>query len=116
MLQAALKVILTSLLVVGASEAAKKNVLIGAVLASLPLTSVLALSWLYFDTGDTARVAALATGIFWMVLPSLILLLALPWLLHRGWPYLPSLAISIALTTGGYLMMLVVLEKFRIEI
>jgi len=116
MLQAAIKVILTSLLVVGASEAAKRNFLIGAVLASLPLTSLLAMTWLYVDTGDTAKVASLATGIFWMVLPSLLLLLVLPWLLHRGWGFAPSLLVSIAITTAGYLAMLAVLQQLGIEI
>ena len=37
------KVLLTSLLVVGASEAAKRSVIVGAIIASLPLTSVLAM-------------------------------------------------------------------------
>ncbi len=116
MLQATIKVLLTSLLVVAASEAGKRNVLAGAVIASLPLTSVLAMSWLYFDTGDTQRVSALAHGIFWLILPSLILLLALPFLLNRGWGFLPSLAVSVTLTTAGYLAMIALLNRVGISI
>ena len=65
------KIVLTSMLVVAISETAKRSSLAGAILASLPLTSLLAFVWLYVDTGDTQKVASLATGIFWLVLPSL---------------------------------------------
>jgi len=40
--------------------------------------------WLYADTGDALRVADLASGIFWLVLPSLVLFIALPLLLRAG--------------------------------
>ena len=73
MLYATLKVLLTSVLVVAVSETAKRSVLFGAILASIPITSVLAMVWLYVDTGDTEKVARLANGIFWLVLPSLVL-------------------------------------------
>jgi hypothetical protein len=84
MLYATIKVLLTSVLVVAVSEAAKRSALFGAIIASIPLTSVLAMIWLYVDTGDTEKVARLATGIFWLVLPSLVLFLALPLLLRAG--------------------------------
>ena len=64
---------MTAVLVVAISEVAKRSSLLGAVLASIPLTSVLAMIWLYADTGDAEKVADLATGIFWLVLPSLAL-------------------------------------------
>jgi hypothetical protein len=67
MLPAAIKVLLTAALVVAIAEVAKRSTFAGAVLASIPLTSVLALIWLYADTGDTEKVAALAGGIFWLV-------------------------------------------------
>ena len=47
-------------------------------LASLPLISLLAFMWLYLDTGDVEKVVALSRGIFWLVLPSLVLFIALP--------------------------------------
>ncbi|MEQ1697989.1 MAG: DUF3147 family protein [Hyphomicrobiaceae bacterium] len=116
MLQTLIKVALTSILVVAIAEAGKRSVLLASILASLPLTSVLAFVWLYADTGDTEKVAALSTGIFWLVLPSLILFVALPLLLRGGLGFVPSLAVSIALTAGGYALMLAVLGRFGIEI
>lgn len=116
MIEQAIKVLLTSILVVSASEAAKRNVIAGAVLASLPLTSLLAMAWLYTDTRDTEKVAALANGIFWLILPSLTLLLVLPILLRKGVPFVPSMAIAIALTAASYGAMLAILKWLGIHI
>ncbi|MDQ8699402.1 DUF3147 family protein [Hyphomicrobium sp. LHD-15] len=109
------KVLLTSLLVVGTSEAAKRSVIAGAIIASLPLTSVLAMIWLYADTRDPERVASLASSIFWLVLPSLALFLVLPLLLRRGVPFVPSLAIGIVVTVISYAAMLAVLKWLGIQ-
>jgi hypothetical protein len=110
------KIVLTSILVVAISETAKRSSLAGAVLASLPLTSLLAFVWLYVDTGDTAKVASLATGIFWLVLPSLVLFVALPVVLARGIGFWTGLAGSIALTVACYFAMIWVLGRLGIEI
>jgi hypothetical protein len=116
MLYATFKVLLTSVLVVAVSETAKRSALFGAILASIPLTSVLAMIWLYVDTGDTEKVARLANGIFWLVLPSLVLFVSLPLLLRAGVDFYASLAASIALTVGAYFAMLYSLRLAGIEI
>jgi hypothetical protein len=116
MIETVIKIMLTSVLVVGIAAATKRNVFLGALLASLPLTSVLAMIWLYWDTGDTAKVAGLATGIFWLVLPSLILFLALPVLLHAGYGFFFSLLSACGLTVAGYFAMVAILAKFGIAV
>jgi hypothetical protein len=115
MLESVLKVFLTSLIVVAVAEASKRSSLLGALLASLPLTSLLAMGWLWSDTRDPEKIAQLATGIFWLVLPSLTLFIALPLLLRQGVPFLPSMLIAIALTVASYFAMLAVLRRFGIE-
>ena len=112
MLYATLKVLITSILVVAVSEAAKRSSLFGALLASLPLVSVLAFIWLYVETGDIEKIASLAQGIFWLVLPSLVLFLALPFLLRHGVGFYLSLFLSIGLTAGAYLLMTFALGRF----
>jgi hypothetical protein len=114
MLAFAIKVIVTAVLVVAISEVAKRSSLLGAVLASIPLTSLLAMIWLYAETGDVEKVADLATGIFWLVLPSLALFIALPLLLRAGWAFAPSLAASCAITVGCYFVMLAILKRYGI--
>lgn len=114
MLYTALKVAITAVLVVAIAEVGKRSSAIGAVLASLPLTSLLAFIWLYSETGDATKVASLAQSIFWYVLPSLVLFLALPALIANGVGFWPSLAASCALTFVAYLAMGWVLARFGI--
>ncbi|MEN9578204.1 MAG: hypothetical protein RJA70_1213 [Pseudomonadota bacterium] len=97
-----LKVALTTSVIIGVSELSKRSSSWGALLASLPLTSLLAFVWLYTDTGDTQQVARLARSIFWLVIASLPLLAILPALLDAGWQFWPSLLVSCLVTVGVY--------------
>jgi uncharacterized membrane protein (GlpM family) len=65
------KVVITALIIVLVSEISKRSTFLGALLASLPLISLLAFIWIYVDTKDTARIAELSTQILWLVIPSL---------------------------------------------
>ncbi|CCB67343.1 MULTISPECIES: DUF3147 family protein [unclassified Hyphomicrobium] len=116
MLYTALKVFLTAGLVVAISEIAKRSTVFGGIVASLPLTSLLAFIWLYGETGDTAKIASLSTSIFWYVLPSLVLFLALPILLGHGLNFWLSLAIASALTFAAYLVMTAALARFGVTL
>ena len=51
--------------IVTASEIAKKSTVFGALVISLPLASIMSLTWLYNDTKDTAQVADFAESILW---------------------------------------------------
>lgn len=106
----------TAVLVVLVSEIAKRSSFMGAVLASVPLTSVLAMLWLYMDTGDIGRVSELASSVFWLVLPSLALFVALPVLLAHGINFYLSIGMSIGITAMCYWLMVMVLRNFGIEL
>lgn len=110
------KVAVTAILVVLISEIAKRSSFIGAILASIPLTSVLAMLWLYVDTGDIDKVSQLATSVFWLVLPSLALFIALPLLLSKGLNFYLSLALSIGVTAVCYWLMVLVLGQFGLKL
>lgn len=116
MIHYAIKIALTSILVVAISEAARRSALVGALIASLPLTSLLAMIWLYAETGDVTKIAALSSGIFWLVLPSLVLFIALPLLLRGGLAFWPSLGVSVALTAASYAALLAILPRLGVEI
>lgn len=106
------KIIITSVLVVIISEVSKRSSIIGAILASLPLISILAMVWLYLGTKDIEQVAALSTGIFWLVIPSLLFFLSLPLLLKKGMTFWISMLIALSLTVCGYFIMLGILKLF----
>src|SRR5690606_7908473 len=101
MLDYGLKVGVSALVIVAVTEVSKRSTLLGAALASLPITSLMAFVWLYWDTGDAMRVANLAVAILWLVLASLIFFIALPLLIKAGWAFWPSLFVSLILTTTG---------------
>ena len=96
------KAALSGVIVMIVSEVARRSPGIGALIASLPLVSILAMIWLWRDTGDALRIAQHAEATFWLVLPTLPMFLALPFLLRRGFAFWPSLAAVAALTMGLY--------------
>ncbi len=111
-----LKLVISAAVLVAVSEISKRSSFIGGLVASLPLTSLLAIMWLWKDTHDTTKIASLSTSIFWMVLPSLVLFIALPLLLKRGVMFWPSFGISIVTTILSYGAMILVLNKCGIKL
>jgi hypothetical protein len=85
-----------------ASEVARRSSLLGAVIVSLPLVSILALVWLWRDTRDVDEVASLSWSILLVVVPSLVFFVALPVALRRGLEFWPALTLACALTAGAY--------------
>lgn len=116
MLYTAIKVLITAVLVVAISEIGKRSSALGAIIASLPLTSLLAFVWLYGETGDTEKIAALSLSIFWYVLPSLVLFIAMPVMLRGGWSFWPALAVACGLTFAAYLAMTALLARLGITL
>ncbi len=112
MLYLVLKVLLSAIIIVIVSEVAKRSSVLGALIASLPLTSLLAIIWLYLDTGETAKVGALASGILWLVIPSLLFFIALPLLLRGGVHFWWAILISCLVTAAGYGFTTWILGKF----
>ena len=96
-----LKALLSGAVIAAASELARRSSLAGAVLISLPLASILALIWLYRDTGDTEEVAALSWSILWVIVPSVVFFVALP-LALRTLDFWPSLGLACAVTAIAY--------------
>ena len=110
------KIVITALLIVMISEIAKRSSFLGAVLASVPLLSVLAMIWLYIESKDVAKVSNLASGIFWLVLPSLALFIALPLLLKQGINFYLSMGIAIVITILCYWLMVTVLGHYGVKL
>ena len=110
------KIVVTVLLVIAISEVGKRSSLWGALLASLPLTSLLAFIWLYTGTGNVESVARLSQGIFWLVLASLPLFLMLPAMLRRGVTFWLAFTAACVLTSVAYVGLVWVLGRFNIRL
>jgi hypothetical protein len=112
-----IKILISAVLIGGISEIAKRNSGIAALLASLPLISILSMIWIYHDTRDINRIADFSMSIFWYVLPSLILFVLLPVLL-RTWhvPFYLALIIASVATIIGFFLLKIILGKFAIQL
>ena len=97
-----LKAAISGLLIAAASEVARRWPGVGGLIVSLPLVSLLTFVWVWRDTGEPERVAALAQSAFWFFLPSMPMFLVLPALLRTGVGFWTALTLSIALTVGLY--------------
>jgi hypothetical protein len=112
----ALKIAVSAAAIVAVSEIAKRHSGIAALVAALPLTSLLAFVWLHVEGSSSAAIGELSSQIFWLVLPSLVLFLALPVLLKYGLNFWFSLGISVAATVACYLTMLPLLRKVGVQL
>lgn len=111
-----IKAVLSAIIIVAVSEIARRNAGIGALVASLPLISVLGMIWLWRDTADPVRMAAHAEATFWYVLPSLPMFLLIPLLLRRGFDFWPALIAGCVLTVVLYLVMTGILNRLGMNI
>ena len=94
--------------------------LLGSLIASLPLVSLLTFFWIWFDLRSQSEVwapklAAHSTGVFLFVIPSLPMFLLIPAMLKKGIGFWPSIAAGCALTMLLYFLMVKALAKFGIS-
>jgi hypothetical protein len=116
MLYLLIKAAISGVIVAIVSEVAKRYPGFGALIASLPLVSVLGMMWLWHDKPDVPNMAAHVDATFWFVLPSLPMFLLMPWLLRNGTSFWASLAIGCALTIALYLAMTWLGPKFGLKL
>jgi cobalamin synthase len=112
----AAKALLIGVLVVAIAEVGKRLPAMGALIASLPLVSVLGMVLLWQARPDAENMAFHAQATFWYVLPSLPMFLLLPVLLRSGWGFWPALAAGCALTIALYLALMQVGPRFGLRL
>ena len=107
-----LKVLITAIVVVIASEIAKEKSLLAGLLVSLPTITVLTLIWLYWDTHDLQKIKDLTNNTLLMILPSLTFFIFLPILLRFEISFMLSMLIAITGTAICYWIYTIILFKF----
>ena len=116
MLYLILKAALSGLIIAAISEIARKSPGFAALVASLPLISILGMIWLWRDTRDVVRMASHVEATFWYVLPSLPMFLVIPALLRRGLGFWPALLAGCVLTIVLYGAMMAVGPRFGVKL
>ena len=116
MLYLILKAAISGVIIAVVSEIAKRWPGFGALIASLPLVSILGMLWLWKDKPDTGNMADHVQATLWYVLPSLPMFLLIPVLLRKGVGFYPSLAAGCLLTVALYTAMTVVGPRFGLKL
>jgi|TARA_B100001750_G_scaffold220595_1_gene208442 hypothetical protein len=112
----AIKIILSALIIFIASEVAKKSIILGSIIVSLPLMSLLTIMWLYIDTKDTDRIATFSYSILWMTLLSLSFFIIFPYLLKKNLSFGFSMIIALVIMVSLFLALVALLKKFGIDV
>ena len=116
MLYLFIKAALSGIIIAIVSEVAKRSPGFGALIASLPLVSVLGMIWLWRDKPDVSNMAAHIEATFWFVIPSLPMFLVMPLLLRNGWSFWQALVGGCAMTILLYLAMTWIGPRFGLRL
>ena len=116
MLYLGLKALISGILIAAASTIAKRYPGFGALIASLPLVSVLGMIWLWSEKPDPDTMAAHAGATFWYVLPSLPMFLLIPALLRHGTSFWLALLAGCVLTIILYALMTWLAPRFGLQL
>ncbi len=112
----AVRALVSGALIAAASMVARRYPGFGALIASLPLVSVLGMMWLWHDRPDAANMAEHAGATFWYVLPSLPMFLLIPALLRHGVGFWAALGLGCALTVALYAAMTWLAPRFGLQL
>lgn len=116
MLFLALKALISGILIAAASTLAKRYPGFGALVASLPLVSVLGMVWLWSEKPDTGNMAAHIGATFWYILPSLPMFVVMPVLLRHGAGFWLTLGVGCALTIVLYTALVALAPRLGIAL
>ena len=106
------KIGLTALIIFAVVQVSERNTLLAAVLASIPIVSVLAMMWMNHEGQSAEEISGFAKDIVWLLIPSLLMFIVMPLLIERGWEFYPALGAGLATTILGYFMMIQIMEKY----
>ncbi|CAN5321493.1 hypothetical protein BH10PSE12_BH10PSE12_01360 [soil metagenome] len=111
-----LRAALSGVIIALVSLLARRSPALGALIASLPLISVLAMIWLWRDTQDAEVMARHAEATFWYVIPSLPMFLLIPAMLRRGFGFWTTLGAGCTLTIALYLIVVMAAARFGVRL
>lgn len=106
------KIVITAIVIAGASEIAKRSGFWGSLLVSLPLMSILTMFWIYFETKDIEKISTMSWEILWLVLPTLPFFIVIPLMLRKGISFPITMITACAFTAMLYLGTIKLLRMF----
>ena len=109
------KLVFTAIIIVIISEIAKHYDRLAALLASLPLVTLITLFWLYYENQPEEKIANHAYYTFWYVIPTLPMFVFFPWAI-KVFGFWITFILSIFLTIIIFFLYATILKKFGINL
>ena len=110
------KIALTALIIFSIAQVSERSTLMAAVLASIPIVTVLSMMMMHHEGQSAVEISGFAKDIVWLVIPSLLLFIVMPWLIEsRSWDFYPALAAGMACTITGYFLMVQMMDRFGLS-
>lgn len=110
------KIMLTALIIFSIVQVSERSTLMAAVLASIPIVSVLSMMMMFHEGQTAVEISAFARDIVWLLIPSLLMFIVMPWLIEsKSWDFYPALAVGLACTVTGYFVMVQAMERFGLS-
>jgi len=110
------KYLVTAGIIVGVSEVAKRTDRVGALIASLPLVTIMVMAWLWFEDQGSEKIANHAWYTFWYVIPTMPMFLLIPWMLHKGIGFWWSLLAGVGLTFVCFVVSALIAKRVGVEL
>lgn len=110
------KALVAGAMIAAISEIGRRLPATAAIVASLPLVSVLGMVFLWWAKPDPENMAVHSAATFWYVLPSLPMFLAIPAMLRSGVNFWLALALGCAITVLLYLAMMQIGPRFGLKL
>ena len=114
-----LKYLITAGIVVLISEVARRSDKLGALIGALPMVTILAMTWMFFELKgqqQTEKIANHAWYTFWYVIPTMPMFLLMPWMLRRGLHYGWCLLASCILTAILFILTDLIMKRFGVDL
>ena len=108
------KTAITAMTVVLISEIAKRSSMLAGLIVSIPLTTFLAMIWLYWESQETQKIIDLSHSTLLMIIPSCTFFIFLPTLLKFDFHFSLALFVSILLTASCYYLFISILQKLEL--
>ena len=111
-----IKYLASALVIVAASEIAKRTGKLGALIAALPFVTIMVMIWLHVEHQGSQKIGAYAFYTFWYVLPTLPMFLLMSWLMSRDVNFWLSLLVCASLTAVCFILTAVIIKRFGVNI
>lgn len=110
-----LKYLITAAIVVAVSEFAKRSDKLGALIASLPMVTTIAMIWMFVELKGQTQVDKIANHswyTFWYVLPTLPMFLVIPVMMRKGYHFGLVLATYCVGTMFLFVLLHLIMRRF----